>query len=364
MNNRSVLLPLLLLISCSGSDTIRPVTKPLTEAVYASGYVVSQGEYEVLAQAEGYVTEKVVNDGDVVKKGDPIYILESGQQSSRFDLAQKNFAIASQNYSGTSPVLQETEAMLKTSRTKYQYDSVNYGRYKNLLERNATSRAEFDRMRLLYENSANEYALQRSRYRKVQDQLYLELQNAKSQLTVAGNEAGKYIVRSEVDGIVFKMAKEKGELVRRTESIAVLGNANSYYLQLSIDELDINRIKKGQEVLVTVDAYSSNVFHATVDKVYPMVNQQQQSVRVDAVLRDSLPGSFSGLAVEANIIIQHKDRALVIPKTALVGADSVVVVSNGDEKIVRIVKGIQTLEEVEIIHGLEANTELLLRDKE
>jgi HlyD family secretion protein len=357
------LISLLVVMGCSGNDAVHPITKPLTEAVYASGYVVSRDEYEVLAQAEGYVVEKVVEDGDPVKKGDPIYILESGQQSSRFDLAQKNFAIASQNYGGSSPVLQEALAIQKTSLTKLQYDSVNYVRYKNLLDRNATSRAEFDRVRLMYESSKNEYELQRSRYRNIKDQLYLELQNAKSQLTVAGNESGKYIVRSDVDGIVFKTSKDKGELVRRSEPVAIVGSGKSYYLQLAIDELDINRIKKGQEVLVTVDAYSANFFHATVDKVFPLVNQQQQSVRVDAVLRDSLPGSFSGLAVEANIIIRHKEKALVIPKAALIGNDSVVVRKDGDETIVRVTKGIQTLEEVEIIEGIDSSTELIVNGK-
>lgn len=359
--NHKFLLPVLLLLSCSGNDVIHPVTKTLTEAVYASGYVVSQDEYELLSQAEGYVVEKVVEDGESVKKGDPIYILESGQQSSRFDLARKSFAVASRNYSGSSPVLQEALALQRTSRTKLQYDSVNYVRYKNLLDRNATSKAEFDRMRLMYESSKNDYALQLNRYRNITDQLYLELQNAKSQLAVAGNESGKYIVRSDVDGIVFKTSKEKGELVRRSEPVAVVGSGNSYYLQLSIDELDINRVKKGQDVLVTVDAYAAQVFHATISKVFPMVNQQQQSVRVDALLRDSLPGSFSGLAVEANIIIQRKEKALVIPKAALIGSDSVEIIEGGNEKIVRVKKGIQTLEEVEITQGIDVNTTLSLK---
>ena len=347
--------------SCSNHNSVRPVVKSLTEAVYASGYVVSKNEYEVLAQAEGYVLEKVASDGDTVKVGDPLYVLESGQQSSLFDLAQKNFSIASENYSGASPVLQEAMAAQRASYTKLQFDSTNYARYKNLMDRNATSRVEFDRMKLAYENSKNEYAMYQNRYKKIKDQLYLELQNAKSQLSVAGNEMGKYVVRSEVDGIVFKTSRDKGELVRRGEPIAVVGNAGSYYLQLAIDEIDINRIKKGQEVLVMVDAYSDKAFHATVDKIFPMVNQQQQSVRVDASLNEPLPGSFSGLAVEANIIIRKKDKALVIPKSALHGNDSVKVERDGTEKMISVVRGIQTLEEVEIVSGIDSTTELILK---
>lgn len=269
--NFKYFIPLLAILSCSGKETIKPEVKPLTEAVYASGYVVARSEYEVLAQAEGYVLEKVVEDGEPVKAGDPLYILESGQQSARFDLARKSYAIAAQNYGGSSPILQEVLAQQRSVYTRLQFDSVNFIRYKNLLGRKATTQAEFDRIRLTYENSRNDFELQQSRLRKIKDQLYLELQNAKSQLAVAGNESGKYTVRSDADGMVFKTTKDKGELVRRGESLAVVGDANTYYLQLAIDELDINRIKKGQEILVKIDAYSSKTFHAKVDKIYPMV---------------------------------------------------------------------------------------------
>ncbi len=43
-------------------------SKPLTEAVYASGLVVAQDEYQVFAQVDGYLAEKMVSDGDAVKK--------------------------------------------------------------------------------------------------------------------------------------------------------------------------------------------------------------------------------------------------------------------------------------------------------
>src|SRR5690606_17191899 len=140
-------------------------------------------------------------------------ILESGQQSSRFDLAKKNWAVASANYRDDSPVLAEILSAVNAVRTKMEFDSVNFVRYKNLLDQNATSRAEFDRMRLAYDNSRSEFLLQQSRYRQVKDRLYLELESARSQLEIAGNESGKYIVRSDVNGVVFQTLKEKGELI-------------------------------------------------------------------------------------------------------------------------------------------------------
>lgn len=52
---------------------------------------------------------------------------------------------------------------------------------------------------------------------------------------------------------------------------------------------------------------------------------------------------------------------LVIPKSALYGADSVKVNRDGNEKMVAVVRGVQTLEEVEIISGIDSTTELILK---
>jgi HlyD family secretion protein len=355
------LLPICFLVSCfNNSERIRPVEKPLIEAVYASGYVVARNQYQVFALADGYVLEKTIEDGAEVSPGTPLFILESGQQSSRFDLAKKNWAVASANYRDDSPVLAEILSAVNAVRTKMEFDSVNFVRYKNLLDQNATSRAEFDRMRLAYDNSRSEFLLQQSRYRQVKDRLYLELESARSQLEIAGNESGKYIVRSDVNGVVFQTLKEKGELIRRGEPVAIIGDKRAFFLELAVDERDIQRLQHGQDILVTIDALPGQTYGATVEKIYPLVNRQQQSIKVDASLKDTIPLLVSGLAVEANIIIRRKENALVIPRAAVAGRDSLwIQTANGKEKI-RITKGIETLEEVEVVKGISRDTEVLL----
>jgi HlyD family secretion protein len=350
-------------VSCrNGDDGIKPQVKPLVEAVYASGFVVAKDEYEVFAQVEGHLADKLVSDGEPVKKGDPLFVIESGQQSARYQMAKEAFGIASTNYHERSPVLQELKAAMETAHSKMEYDSLNFVRYTNLIKSNATSRTEFDRIKLSYENSQNEYTLQKSRYEKTKNQVYLEWQNAKNQLVIASDESGRYIVRSEVDGIVLMTAKEKGELIRRNEVIGVVGKSNAFYFELSVDELDVQRVKPGQEVLVKIDAYPGKTFSAIVTKVFPMVDRKQQAVRVDAELKEALPGAFSGLALEANIVIRKKENAIVIPKSKLLPGDSVFIQSDDGDKKIKVVKGIETFDEVEITAGLNPGN-LLVENK-
>lgn len=351
---------LIFLSACNNKqDGVKPQTKPLIEAVYASGFVVSKDEHQIFAQAEGYLADKLVQDGDAVKKGEALFVIESGQQPARYSIAKETFDLASKNFHDNSPVLSELKAAMEASHSKLKFDSLNFVRYSNLLKSNATSQGEFDRVKLTYDNSRNDYILQKSRYEKTKNQLHLELQNAKNQLVIASDETGRYTVRSDEDGLVFMTSKEKGELIRRNEAIAVIGKKDNFYLQLSIDELDIQKIKEGQEVLVKIDAYPTKVFQAKVTKVYPLVDRRQQSVRADAELSESLPGLFSGLALEANIIIQKKQHAMVIPKNKLLPGDSVLLKTDGGTKKVAVKKGIETLDEVEIVSGLDTGNLLV-----
>ena len=329
------------------------------EAVYASGFVVSQDEYEVFPEAEGYLVDKLVDDGDEVKKGDILFIIGSDQQSARYRIAKEGYDMAVKNFSNNSPILNELMAATESAKNKMHFDSINVVRYSNLLKSNATTQIEYDRIKLTNSNSINDYALQKSRYEKTKNQLFLDLQNTKNQFQIASNESGRYTIRSEVDGIVFKTIKEKGELIRRNEMVAIIGKKDAFYLQLHVDELDIERIKVGQKVLAKIDAYPNKIFKAQVNKIYPLVNQQQQSFRVDATLVQNLPGQFSGLAVEANIIIHQKEKALVIPKSTLLPGDSVLINTEDGNKKIKIVKGIETMEEVEVVEGLDSSFSLV-----
>jgi multidrug resistance efflux pump len=333
------------------------------EAIYASGFVVARDEYQVFAQAEGYLSAKIVFDGDTVRRGDALFIIEADQQSARYKLARENYDMALANSGKGSPILKELMAAVDVAKTKMQFDSLNFVRYSNLLKSNATTRADYDRMKLQFDNSRNEYILQKSRLSKTQNQLFLELQNAKSQLQIAGDESGRYTIRSQINGRVFKTMKERGELVRRNEAVAIVGMDNAFYLQLNVDELDVQRLQIGQLVLAKIDAYPGRVFQARVSKIYPMMNKQQQSIRVDADLTTSLPGNFSGLALEANIVIRQKEDALVIPKAALLPGDSLNIKTDDGIRKIKVVRGIETLDEVEIAEGLDSTESLIVENK-
>ena len=346
--------------SCKSKDeTTSPVYKNLTEAVYASGNVFPKNEYKVVANADGYLQQQLVNEGDVVNRNQLMFGLESLSQDARSEAATNIYRQAEANYADNSPILAELEVALRNARTKLQNDSVNYVRFKDLFAQNATSKAEFEKAELTYTTSKNDVAARQKALARTKNQLYVDLQNSRSNFRVNTREGDNYRIKSIEAARVYEVYKKVGELVRRGEAVALLGNPNEVYLQLAVDETDFSKLKVDQEVLIKMDAYGDKVFKAKVTKIYPKLNKIDQSFRVDAEFVGESPAAYYGLTVEANIIISQNPKALTIPKEYLIGMDSVWVVEAKEKKKIKIVKGAENFDLIEVKAGLSEKSVLV-----
>jgi len=362
--NLSFGLALLLgLMGCNRNESgTRPAVKELTEAVYASGTIYPENEYKVFANADGVLLERLVNEGDSVRKGQLLFTVEAVAQSAREQAAANIYRQSEANLGTNSPVLAELEAQVRTARTRLENDSTNFVRFRDLYEQNATSKAEVERAQLAYQTARNDYQARRSALQRTRNQLYVELQNTRSQLVASRQERGNARVVSFEDGKIYEVYKEPGELVRRAEQLALMGSGRQVYARLAVDETDFSKIRPGQEVVIKADVYPGKVFKARVKKIYPKLNRVDQSFRVDAVFVGEQPDAYYGLTIEANIITNPPRRVLTIPKALVVGGDSVWVEENGEKKKIRIQKGVENFDLVEIRGGLTEKSTVLSGD--
>jgi HlyD family secretion protein len=351
---------LLALLACRDAPTTQPAYRPIVEAVYASGTVLPADEYKIYAQADGVITARLVDEGETVAAGQALYRLENTSQQARVTSAAEALRQAEANLAGTSPVLQELETGLASLRSRVADDSTNLVRYQNLWRQNATARINLDRAELAYQTSRNDLAAARERLRRTRDQLRLERTNARTTARINATDAANYTVRSDIAGTVYELTRKQGEAVRRGEIVATVGRSGAYYLRLWIDEQDVARLRAGQEALVGLDMYPGQTFPARITKIYPTLNPENQSVRADAVFTGTPPKVVANAAVEANVIIQRKARALTVPKTLVVNDSVMVQGPDGKPKRVRIRTGISTTDFVEVLGGLDTSAVLML----
>jgi len=350
----------LTLVACDKSQSIHPIRKNIVESVYASGIIIPKNEHSIFALINGTIIKKYVNDGDSVKKGQILYEISNETQSARLNSAKQLLSKSSYDVSGNSNILNDLKLNMQNAEARYKMDSILKDKYRKLLDNNAASQVEYDNYVLQYTTSLNNYQSAKEKYQSSKSDLNINLSNAQSQLASAESDLSNFIIRSDMDGVVFKTYKEEGESVRTSELVALIGATTDRVLKLSVDQQDIDRIKMNQEVLLKTDITGSTIYKAKITRLYPLMNDADQSFRVDAEFTDAVNLPFIHSSVEANIIIQTKNNALVVPRNVLVGNDSLMVKINGDQELIRVKTGILTLDDAEIASGIDENTEVIL----
>lgn len=361
--NIAILLALTLFLSACGEDipTQKPLKRDITEVVYASGILEPENQFTLYSLADGTVASIFVNEGDTINLSQDLIRVDGNATQARLYSSEEIYKTARQNYGEKSPALQEVKSQLKTLKVKLQNDSTNYKRYKRLYNQNVVKKADYERFELVYINTKNDYAAAQSRLKNLRSQLYINLQNAESQYKVIQDDVAHYLIKSSAKGRIYDILKEQGEVVRRGEPIAIIGDADNVILKLSVDESDIEKVRVGQEVLVQIETFGDKIFKAKISRIYPAMNKRDFAFRVDASMVDVLPNIFSGTNVEANIVIQEKKNVLCVPKTLLLPGDSVLTKTTDGEQKVKVKKGIENFEYAEILGGIDTKTEIIIK---
>lgn len=328
--------------------TISPAEENITEAVYASGVIKSTDQYQVYASANGVVTELLVKEGDMVK-GAALMRLKNTTAQLNADNAglAANYAAAASN----TEKLRDLQNAIQLAKAKMENDASLLERQQTLWNKDIGTRNEVDRMELAYENSLTAYKNAKLKYADLQKQISFQDKQAQKNLSISKSIAADYTINSELDGKVYTLLVEKGEMVNMQSPVAVVGNAGSFTIELQVDEFDIARIKTAQQVLINMDSYKGEVFEAVITRINPLMNERSKSFTIEARFIKQPTALYPNLTCEANIIIQSKDKALTIPRNYLLDGDYVLLQNNEKRKVVT---GLKDYQKVEIIKGLTA----------
>jgi len=357
-NFMAKLLPSLLLLlaitACNKKvESIHPSIEKITYSVYASGIIKSNNQYQVYAKATGIVTTIFVKDGDLVKKGQAILKLSDAAQKLNYENAKllANFSSTSEN----KEKLIQAQTELEVAKLKMENEASLYDKQKKLWAQEIGSKNELDQRELSYKNAMSVFNAAKLRSNDLEKQIKFQSEQTQRTANISSSSMNDFVVKSEIDGKLYSLSKEKGEMVNSQSPIAIIGDANEFYVELQVDEYDISKLKIGQKVFLTLDSYKGEVFEAAVSRLYPIMNEKSKSFKVEAVFTKKPEYLYPNLTTEANIIIEVKEKVLTIPRNYLI--DNKFVLLDNKEKR-KVVTGLKDYEKVEIISGITANDAL------
>lgn len=336
------------LTSCKKEEKTSPVMRHIEEAVFANGAVTQRNQYIASANAEGFINDIPITEGQTVHTGDLLFTIKSDAPENQLRESQIVYGDAARNANPSAPQLSQIHIQINYAREKVDFDKKNLDRYKALRITNAVSEMDLEEKEISYKNSlSNLKALERS-YKQTADELRLNARKTKSQMMDQFINKGYFSIKADKDGTVLNVYRKKGELVKKGDQIAQIASGETY-LKLYVAEEDVENIRCGQQAKVQINTYPGKIFDATVTRILPAFDDSQQSFVIEAKLNNSNVHLFSGSQVQANIVVNRSKYVLVIPSSYLI-KETYVMLPNGIKKHIKV--GNKNREWTEVVYGL------------
>lgn len=338
------------LASCSEErESYSVKSGPIVESVYSSVSLEPKGIYQVNALIAGHIDQVFVQPGDSVHKGDVLFTIVDVQSRANSDNARLAYELAKKNYSGDINMLDDLELEQNSALLKRRNDSLNYFRSKELFDKNAITKVELESSELQYKASQNNHELIKKKIQRTRNELKAALEQAKNNYTSSLSRSSDAVIRSDIDGLVYEVYKEEGELVMTQEPLSILGSEDQFVIKMKVDEVDITRVRLGQKVYVKLEAYKNQVFEGKVSHITPKMDERTQTFSVDAEFTKAPNKLYLGLTGEGNIIVNEISNSIVIPLEYLVDGDQV----EGPDGMKNLKLGVRSLNEVQVLEGLK-----------
>jgi len=322
---------------------------------------------DVKSKISGKVIELHVEEGEQVQKGQILAIIEP----------DPNQAL----------MLYGKRAAVDRAKIENLEKEKEVERQRELFKRNLISRQELEKIENLYQLSVNSYK------QALLEQRILEMEMAEASSGSIEDldpnkitELDEYRIVAPISGIVTKREVEVGEIVVTGISsymvgttVFQIGDPSEMIVKASISEVDVGKLRVGQDVKIIADSYPDDVYFGKVKHIAPVgeIKPGQSIVTFDTEIEIIDPDEQlrQGMSCDIDIIFDKRDSVLVIPVAALhevmikdeegeetTKVDSVVAYKWIDDKYqeVRIDVGLESSNRAEVISGLNEGDEISL----
>lgn len=347
--------------SCSKKEVeaIQPKKGNVTESVYASGVIKAENQYTVFSTVNGVLQKINVTVGQSISQGQSLFEIESEKAALNTENARLAYQLSQESSRYIQDKISEMESKVQIAKDRLALDLSIYNRNKKIKEYKVISEVEYERVELAYKNSKSNYESALNQLSQLRSQLKNDQNRNNINLRINEKTQSDFTIKSAFSGELFDVLVKEGTLVSPQTPLAIIGKKNAYVLELDVDENDMVRVAVGQKLVVTLDSYKGKAFDATVDKIYPIMDERSRTFKIEAHFDAPPTKLYPNLTAEANIIIATKKNVLTIPKSYVIDGQFVLV--NEDEK--RKVKiGLNDYQNVEVLEGLSA-TETIYKPK-
>ena len=263
---------------------------PLTERL--SGRVKARNQVEIYPEVNTSISAVYVENGDYVKRGQPLVQLRDTEFRERLKQARASYLIAEAQLKQTEAQLLEIEAELQ--------------RVRSLADQGLASQAELERAQTEALSAEADVALAKARVTQAQATVD-ERQELLSQTTI----------RAPIDGSVGNRKAEVGMQVSGNTRLFVLGQMDHVRVEIILMDHMLNNIKEGQRTEIDPGGTFSDIVTAPIFRISPFLHPITHSTVAEIDLPNPDRKLIPGMFVTVDVFYGESEQATLVPLSAL-----------------------------------------------
>ncbi|MGK2857617.1 MAG: efflux RND transporter periplasmic adaptor subunit [Thermoanaerobaculia bacterium] len=285
-------------------------TGAISSYISATANLVAENEVRIIGEAEGRVTQLLVEEGDVVQKGQTLAVLNRD----------------------------DAEILIAKSKVRAENAGVAFNRAKEMYNKDLMSKGDYEKTEM--EKSVAEQELAEAQWRY-----------------------SKTTIRAPFAGRVTSRKIQVGTHVRPGEELFTVTDYDPLIALIYIPETDVLALEEGREVRLNLKADEGVAFKGRISQISPVVDTATGTVKVkvEAIKppKTVRPGSF----VSVNIIRETRGAAVLLPREAVIRElrDAHVFVTDGNKATKRVIQlGIEEGTNVQVLSGVKAGEKVII----
>ena len=328
----------------NGLKEVEVTTGSIVEKAVAVGQIQPRQKFQVKSKISGIVRRTLVEVGDTVKAGDPLF--EIGPDPTPLERT-------------------EVDRRVESAEASFRRAESDYNRSIELSRSGVLPKSDVDAKKEAYE-------LARVALMKAQQDREL---TRRGNLTSTSTES---VIRAPAGGTVLTRAVNVGDPIVPLTSyqpgteMASIADMSDLIFKGTVDEIDVGKLSVGMVARIKVGAMPTDVVTGKVSRIAPQAQQKEGATLFDVEIELD-PGQKitlrAGYSANADVIIREKKDVLTIPERLVTfddgGKKTTVELATGDPKAepkkVEIKTGVSDGLNIEVVSGLTKGQKIVER---
>jgi cobalt-zinc-cadmium efflux system membrane fusion protein len=343
----------------SGIEVEIVTAQPIEWAITATGKIlVTEDRVANIGPVhEGRIVNLYAGQGSVVRKGQKLADLATAD----IDQAEADYLKA----------LADLENAKRTSAAEVKFNQATYDRTKLLFEKEITARKNL-------QQAEHDLELAKATAANATASATVEVSNARRHLLILGLKdstidslakkqtlvSSVFALTAPISGIVVERNGSIGATVGTDANLFKIIDLSSVWIDANVFEKDLERVRLGQAVKVTIPAFPESTYYGRVTMISSVVDPETRTVQVRTEVANRDGRLKPDMFANVEIVSAAKRTAISIPLSAVLdeGGRSVVFVADGNEYKKRdVTLGIKSEDRVEITDGLKEGDKVVVK---